>query len=231
MQAPHTTQQPDKRSPILVGHDVAVEPIGGTLADRFGCPVPTQVRQQVEWPELVNTNHYRSITRAWLSSATRDRIQLQNPVLLVFEQRIIRTLQRFDHLKRPALLAEQNPSLLKLWITSRTRSCDVNAMSAIWATDIRCADHNTICDLRHRTTDPGSRKMIDNNVLPSDGSGSRTNTRSATDSVCATQTIKWWTRHHQRCQSRHEPGLSGIRCNWSGSWTRHQSSAAGAVKR
>ncbi len=58
--------------------------------------------------------------------------------------------------------SESKPSVLKLWITSRTRSGDVNAISAICCTDIRCADHNTIYDLRHRTTEPEPRRMIDN---------------------------------------------------------------------
>jgi hypothetical protein len=32
---------------------------------------------------------------------------------------------------------------------------------------------------------------------------SRTCTRSAMHRVCATARAKWWTRHHQRCRSRH----------------------------
>jgi hypothetical protein len=68
---------------------------------------------------------------------------------------------------------------------------------------MRCADYNTICDRRHLTTDPEPRRMIDNNLLPSAGSRSRTNTRSAIGQVRATTTIKWWTRHHKRCRSRH----------------------------
>ena len=54
---------------------------------------------------------------------------------------------------------------MKLWITARTRSSDVNAIFAIAGTSIRCADHNTIWARRHRTTDPDPRRMIDNNLL------------------------------------------------------------------
>jgi len=41
-------------------------------------------------------------------------------------------------------VAQSKPSSLKLWITARTRSSDVNAILAIAGTSIRCADHNTI---------------------------------------------------------------------------------------
>ena len=63
--------------------------------------------------------------------------------------------------------SESNPSSLKLWITARTRSSDVNAILAIAGTSILCADHNTICARRHRTTDPEPRRMIDSNLRPS----------------------------------------------------------------
>ena len=43
---------------------------------------------------------------------------------------------------------ELNPSALKLWITSRTRSWLVNATFAIAATSIPCADNSTICARR-----------------------------------------------------------------------------------
>ena len=58
--------------------------------------------------------------------------------------------------------SESNPSSLKLWITARTRSSDVNAIFAIAGTSIRCADHNTIWARRHRTTEPVPRRTIDN---------------------------------------------------------------------
>src|SRR4051812_41740627 len=69
---------------------------------------------------------------------------------------------------------ESNPSSLKLWITSRTRSGDVNATPAICATSIPCADNNTICARRHVTTDPDDRRTILSNRLPSTLSISRT---------------------------------------------------------
>jgi hypothetical protein len=73
-----------------------------------------------------------------------------------------------------------DPSVLKLWITSRTRSSLVNATSAIRATGMPCADSNTICARRQVTTDPEPRRIIRNNRCPSSSSRSRTWTRSAT---------------------------------------------------
>jgi hypothetical protein len=49
---------------------------------------------------------------------------------------------------------ELNPSALKLWITSRTRSSLVNATFAIPATSMPWADSSTICARRQVTTDP-----------------------------------------------------------------------------
>jgi hypothetical protein len=89
---------------------------------------------------------------------------------------------------------ESNPSLLKLWITSRTRSSDVDAIRAIAGTSIACADHNKICARRQRTTDPEPRLAIPTNLFPSSRIRSRTCTRSAISQVCATTTTKWWTR-------------------------------------
>ena len=99
--------------------------------------------------------------------------------------------------------SESNPSALKLWITSRTRSSDVNAIFAIAGTSMRWADHNTICARRQRTTDPDPRRTIPSNLLPSTGVRSRTCTRSAIDQVCATHIATWWTRHPIRCRLRH----------------------------
>ena len=55
---------------------------------------------------------------------------------------------------------ESKPSSLKLWMTARTRSADVKATLAIWATSIPWADSSTIWALRHRTTDPEDRRTI-----------------------------------------------------------------------
>ena len=71
------------------------------------------------------------------------------------------------------------PVALKLWITSRTRSSEVNAILAIAGTSIACADHNTICARRHLTTDPDPRRTIPRSFIPSAGARSRTCTRSA----------------------------------------------------
>src|ERR1700722_20350218 len=75
---------------------------------------------------------------------------------------------------------DSNPSSLKLWITSRTRSELVNATLAIRATSIPCADSNTICARRHVTTDPELRRTIRNSRLPSSFASSRTRNPSRT---------------------------------------------------
>ncbi|ADI04629.1 hypothetical protein SBI_01508 [Streptomyces bingchenggensis BCW-1] len=72
--------------------------------------------------------------------------------------------------------------MLKLWITSRTRSGLVNVTSAIFATDMPCADNSTIWARRQVTTEPVPRRMIRSNLLPSSSSISRIRTRSATSS-------------------------------------------------
>jgi hypothetical protein len=69
---------------------------------------------------------------------------------------------------------ESNPSVLKLLITSRTRSGLVNATLVIAATSIRCAESNTICARLHVTTDPDERRTVRNNRLPSSDVNSRT---------------------------------------------------------
>ena len=83
--------------------------------------------------------------------------------------------------------SESNPSALKLWITSRTRSSLVNATFAIPGTSMPCADSSTICARRQVTTDPLPRRMIRTSRLPSSSSISRTRTRSATGPVSATE--------------------------------------------
>ncbi|KAF5990264.1 hypothetical protein BOG92_054325 [Streptomyces sp. WAC00263] len=70
--------------------------------------------------------------------------------------------------------------MLKLWITSRTRSSLVNVTSAIFATGMPCADSRIIWARRQVTTDPVPRRMIRSSRPPSSSSISRTRTRSAT---------------------------------------------------
>ncbi|AZM45158.1 hypothetical protein DMB38_04315 [Streptomyces sp. WAC 06738] len=70
--------------------------------------------------------------------------------------------------------------MLKLWITSRTRSALVNVTAAILSTGMSCADSSTICARRQVTTDPVPRRTIRSNRRPSPSSISRTRTRSAT---------------------------------------------------
>jgi hypothetical protein len=93
--------------------------------------------------------------------------------------------------------------VLKLWITSRAWSSDLNAIYAICGTDIRCADHKTICDVRHRTTDPVPRRMIRKSLSPSSGVRSRTDTHSAIPASKQSGPVTRWTRHPQRSRSRH----------------------------
>jgi len=93
---------------------------------------------------------------------------------------------------------------LTLRITSRTRSGDVNAMFAIFATSIRCADNRTICARRHVTTDPDDRRTIFNNRLPSSFEISRTYRRSVIHRSQQATTTKWWTgTRPARATARH----------------------------
>jgi len=62
--------------------------------------------------------------------------------------------------------SESKPSSLKLWITARTRSGEVNATWAIWATSMPWADSSPIWALRHVTTDPEDRRTILSRRLP-----------------------------------------------------------------
>jgi hypothetical protein len=82
----------------------------------------------------------------------------------------------------PAYLgtSESNPSSLKLWITARTRSGEVKATWAIWATSMPWAESRTIWALRHVTTDPEDRLTIRNRRLPSSLLISRTRMPSRT---------------------------------------------------
>jgi hypothetical protein len=75
---------------------------------------------------------------------------------------------------------EPNPSVLKLPITSGTRSSLVNATFAIAATSMPCAEKSTICARRQVTTDPLPRRTIRTRRRPSSSSISQTRSRSAT---------------------------------------------------
>ncbi len=63
--------------------------------------------------------------------------------------------------------SESKPSVLKLWITSLTRSSLVKDTSAILATGMPCADSSTIWARRQVTTDPAPRRMIRSSRRPS----------------------------------------------------------------
>ena len=89
---------------------------------------------------------------------------------------------------------DSNPSALKLWMTSLTRSSEVKAILAMAGTSILWADHSTIWALRHRTTEPEPRRTIERSFRPSSLVMSLTATRSAMAPLCATRRSKWWTR-------------------------------------
>ncbi len=97
---------------------------------------------------------------------------------------------------------ESNPSALKLWMTSLTRSSEVKAILAIWDTSMPWADHSTIWALRHRTTEPDPRRTIERSLFPSTLVISRTRTRSAIPHVPRPQ-LKVVDAPRQRCRSRH----------------------------
>jgi hypothetical protein len=63
---------------------------------------------QVEWSELVDADDHRWIIVTRLDVAIRDRVQLEDPVLLGFEVGIVGLFEGLDHVKRHALLTEQN---------------------------------------------------------------------------------------------------------------------------
>jgi hypothetical protein len=86
--------------------------------------------------------------------------------------------------------SEPNPSVLKLRITSRTRSSLANATLAIAATFMPCADSSTICARRQVTTDPLPRRTIRTRCCPSSSSISRTLRRSVTHLVSAISTCR-----------------------------------------
>ena len=141
IQAADVTQEPQERGAVLGGHDVAVEPITAQVVGahhvahtvrpvvgrppaatprlidiawpgRDRCPLAAGMRLQVQWPELVDADDHRRIIIARLHMAIRDRVELEDPVLLRFEVRIVGLFERLDHLKRHALLTEQNPKAL-----------------------------------------------------------------------------------------------------------------------
>jgi hypothetical protein len=106
---------------------------------------------------------------------------------------------------------DSNPSALKLWITSRTRSWLVNVTRAICGTSIAWAESSTICARRHVTTEPVPRRRIRNSRLPSSLLIGLTWTRSATETPhdklspggfaipdhdpCQQQGKRCWLRH------------------------------------
>ena len=68
--------------------------------------------QQVQRAELVHAEHDRRVPATGFGLAVSDLVELENPVLLGLEVRVVRLLPSLDHLKRHALLSEQNPQAL-----------------------------------------------------------------------------------------------------------------------
>ena len=82
-------------------------PVGVRALAADAGPVPPRVGLEVQRPELVHAEHRHRIARARFCFAVRDVIQLQDPVLLRFEVRVVGLFPSLHCLKRHALLAEQ----------------------------------------------------------------------------------------------------------------------------
>ncbi len=133
-------------------------------------------------------------------SASLARVQVENgkPCSTGFDLAIFFISRRCGSLKvggRPPLYfgySESNPSALKLWITSRTRSTLVKLTCAIFTGSLPCVDSRTICARRQVTTDPEPRRTIRSNRWPSSSSISRTRTLSATTNRVNRQPRTMW---------------------------------------
>ena len=86
--------------------------VGVAYSGSGRCPLLARVRLQIERPELVDTDHHRRIGCTRLGGAVGDCVELEDPVLLRFEVRVVGLLPGLDHLKRHALLTEQSPKAL-----------------------------------------------------------------------------------------------------------------------
>jgi hypothetical protein len=64
------------------------------------------VRPDVERPELVPADDHGGVARGGLPIG--DLVELEDSVLLRLEVRVVAHLERLDHLKRDAFLAEQD---------------------------------------------------------------------------------------------------------------------------
>ena len=81
------------------------------LAGRDRRPLPAGMWLEVERPELVHADHHRRIALpAWL--AIGDGVELEHPVLLGLEVRVVAHLPGLQALKGDALLAEQRAQAL-----------------------------------------------------------------------------------------------------------------------
>jgi len=111
---------------VVAGHEVSypVRPgVGGSPAATAGWalaaasgsdrgPLLARVGLEVEGAELVEADHDSGVRFPRLGGAIGDGVQLEDPVLLGLEVRIVALLPGLDHLKRHALLSEQDPEAL-----------------------------------------------------------------------------------------------------------------------
>ena len=67
---------------------------------------------EIEGSELVHADHGRGIALTRDVGAIGDGVELEDPVLLDLEVRVGGLLPGLDHLKRHALLSEQDPEAL-----------------------------------------------------------------------------------------------------------------------
>src|SRR5712691_7717225 len=89
--------------------------VGGADPARLGARRPrlaAWLRLQVERPELIEADDDVGVVRARLRDAVGDRVQLEDPVLLGLEGRVVGALPRPQGLKADAFLVEQLPQPL-----------------------------------------------------------------------------------------------------------------------
>ena len=77
-----------------------------------GPRLPSRLRLDVQRAELVDADHDARVAGAWLSLPVGDRVQLEDPVLLGLELRVVRALPRSQRLKADAFLTQQLPQPL-----------------------------------------------------------------------------------------------------------------------
>jgi hypothetical protein len=86
------------------------------------------MRLEVQGSDLVHADHHGRIPSLGLGPAVGQVVELEDPVLLGLEVRVVALLERLDHLKRDAYLAEQDPRASWL-MSSTTPSATKNSAS------------------------------------------------------------------------------------------------------